>query len=133
MYSLMPSMITGIAQLDAEHQDLVSAINRIHEAEQSGSTPEVLNRLGEFRDHLAGHFKHEETYLTLHRYPGRDAHMKHHAETLVSLDRIVEELSSSLIELGGIAAECFTDLLGAILTMDMRFLNWQAELRRRAD
>lgn len=132
MFSLLPSMLTGIAHMDAEHHDLVGAINRIHEAEKRGSGPDVLKRLAEFRDHLAGHFEHEESYLALQQYPARDAHAKHHAESLVALDRMIEELSEGGIELGDIAAGCFSELLGAILMMDMRFLNWQAEMERRA-
>ena len=132
MYSLISSMLTGITQLDVEHHELVSAINRVHEAELRGSVPDTVKRLAEFKEHLAGHFEHEEGYFTLHRYPALDAHAKHHAETLVALERIIEDLSAGAIELGEIAAECFNELLDTILMMDMRFLNWLAERERLA-
>lgn len=132
MYSLLPTMLTGIAQLDAEHHELVSTINGVHESELRGSVTDTLKQLVEFKEHLAGHFEHEEGYLTLHRYPARDAHAKHHAETLVALERIIDDLDAGVIDLGNIAAECFNELLGTILMMDMRFLNWQAEQERLA-
>jgi hemerythrin-like metal-binding protein len=125
-------MLTGIAQLDAEHQDLVTVINGIREAEQQGALHDVMRRLAFFKDELAGHFRHEETYLDLLRYPAREAHAKHHAETLTALERMAEELGEGLIELGDIAASCFNELLGTVLIMDMRFLNWHREQKRRA-
>jgi hemerythrin len=81
---------------------------------------------------LADHFRHEEEYLQLLGYPARDAHGKHHAETLTALDRIAEEIRDGVIEPGEIAGECFNELLGTVLTMDMRFLNWHAEQKSRA-
>ena len=132
MYALTPAMLTGVAHLDAEHQDLVTAINRIAGAEARHDLGEVLAHLKRFRDELAGHFRHEETYLGLLAYPARDAHAKHHAETLTAIERIAEELADSAIELGGIAAECFEELLGTVLLMDMRFLDWNREKKRVA-
>lgn len=132
MYSLTPSMLTGISQLDAEHQDLVLAINLIEEAEHRRAVPDLIKRLIAFKDEMALHFRHEETYLDLLRYPARDAHAKHHAETLTALARIAEELDDGRLEPGDIAAECFNELLGTVLMMDMRFLNWHSEQKRRA-
>ena len=132
MYALTPSMLTGVTQLDAEHQDLVTVINRIASAEERHDSSEVLTHLRHFRDELAGHFRHEEEYLGLLSYPARDAHAKHHAETISALERIADELADSVIDLGGIAAECFYELLGTVLTMDMRFLDWHQEKKRAA-
>lgn len=132
MYSLTPSMQTGIAQLDAEHQDLVMAINRIEEAERHGATPGVIMQLREFKEHLTEHFDSEERYLRMLHYPDADAHAKHHAETVTALDRMLQSVLDGEIEIGEIARECFHELLGTVITVDMRFLNWHAEHKRQA-
>ncbi len=127
MYALTPSLMTGVEQIDAEHQDLVMAINRIGAAEQEGSLPDTLQRLGEFRDLIKEHFESEERYLLLVKYPGASAHAKHHAETVELLTRLEDDLQSERLVLGDAASQCFYELLGAVLTMDMRVLNWLAD------
>jgi hemerythrin-like metal-binding protein len=133
MFNLTPSMMTGIAQVDNDHHDLVAAINLIKAAEQEASIPDILKRLKEFRDHLAGHFKAEEHYLRMLRYPGADAHAGHHGEILAGLDRLLDGVIAGALEPGEIASQCFYDLMGAVVTMDHRFLNWHQEHKRRAE
>lgn len=125
-YSLLPSMQTGVAQLDAEHQDLVGAINRIDEAERGGDLISIVSSLNLFRNELAGHFANEEHYLRVMQFPGCDGHISHHTEVVAALDRMREAIGRKS---GGVAALCFTELLATVVTMDMHFLNW-LETRR---
>lgn len=132
MYSLTPAMMTGIDPLDLEHQDLVKTINQIHAAEIGLDKEAVRTWLTKFKTDLVAHFEAEEAYLETLAYPAREAHAKHHADTVTALDRIAATLHSDATVTGGIAAQCFDGLLQAVLTMDMRFLNWQAERAYRA-
>lgn len=129
-YSLLPSMQTGVAQLDAEHQDLVGAINRIDEAERGGDLVSIVLSLNAFRNELAGHFANEEHYLRVMQFPGCDGHVSHHTEVVAELDRLREAVGRKN---GNVAALCFTELLTAVVTMDMHFLNWLETRRSRKD
>ncbi|MBI2256634.1 MAG: hemerythrin family protein [Proteobacteria bacterium] len=129
MYSLLPSMQTGISHIDSEHQDLVAAINRIEAAALSQDAPAVLACLDAFRTELTGHFLNEERYLRMMQYPACDSHSHHHAEVVASIDQLRRGVSAGGVDLANVAPECFTDLLGAVVTMDMRFLNWLEDQR----
>ncbi|WP_374312885.1 bacteriohemerythrin [Dongia sp.] len=120
-FVLLPSMRTGVDSLDAEHQDLVSAINRIGVAEQDGDQGALLVSLHAFRSELADHFANEEHYLRMLKYPESDAHVRHHSNVIIALDSLRENLG---ITPAGIAARCYTELLTAVVTKDMEFLNW---------
>ncbi|MBL8707694.1 MAG: hemerythrin domain-containing protein [Rhodospirillaceae bacterium] len=127
MYALSEAMLTGVPQLDGEHQDLVLCINRLEDAERNGDLAEVLRLLAIFKSGLAEHFAREEAYLGLISFPRLDAHAKHHSETIVALERMVEELQAGASILGEIAAQCFNELLQAVLLMDMQVINWRAD------
>lgn len=132
MYKLQPSMMTGVAQIDAEHLDLVTAINQIGAAGQEKASPDVIRRLGAFRDDVVRHFENEERYLRIVRYPAADSHAKHHAEIIAALDRLVEGLQDGALTPRQVAEECFHELIGAVIVMDMRFRDWHAEATREA-
>lgn len=131
MYNLIPSMMTGIAQVDDDHHDLVAAINLIENAEKEASLPDVLKLLRDFRNHLATHFTSEELYLRMLKYPGIRTHAEHHSEIITGLDRMQEDVVAGTLVLGDIAAQCFHELMNAVITMDLRFLNWYEENKRR--
>jgi hemerythrin-like metal-binding protein len=129
MYSLLPSMQTGISHVDSEHRDLVVAINHIEAAAESGDISTVLTHLDAFQQKLAGHFSNEEKSLREMQYPACDSHANHHSEVIASIDQLKRGVSEGSVELEQIAPQCFTDLLGAVVTMDMRFLNWLEDRR----
>ncbi|TDQ80570.1 hemerythrin-like metal-binding protein [Dongia mobilis] len=132
MYTLTPAMLTGIAQLDAEHHDLVAAINQLRAAEADGTASDCGKQLRRFRDLLATHFESEEIYLRLLNYPWAGHHADHHGSILTMLDQLQEALLGGERQPGGIAEECYSELLGTVLTMDLRFLNWHQELQSRS-
>lgn len=127
MFALTEAMLTGLPQLDGEHQDLVLCINRLEDAERNGDLAEVLRLLAVFKSGLADHFDREEAYLGLIRFPRMDNHAKHHAETIVALERIIEDVRAGMRALGDVAAHCFNELLQAVLLMDMQVINWRAD------
>nr|WP_298690000.1 hemerythrin family protein [uncultured Dongia sp.] len=131
MYALTEAMLTGVARLDSEHQDLVTVINRIDAAEQNGDAPEVVVQLTAFKDALFRHFRSEEDYLDMESYPRKHAHESHHTGTIKTLEEMTDKVRSDPATLGKIAVNCFTELLRNVLLMDMEFLNWRAEQDRR--
>jgi hemerythrin-like metal-binding protein len=117
-------MLTGVPTIDAEHQDLVAAINRLEQAEKAGDLQEVIVRLKSLRDDLALHFASEERYLRMVRFPASDEHAQHHAETLSAIDQLLGQVASSSVVSGTLAEECYHNFLSILLTRDMRFVNW---------
>ena len=74
----------GIAQLDAEHREMVRLLNLLIQhsqsvAEYSNAEPtECLQRLTALMDELRHHFAREERFLDAIGYPGIDNHQREH-------------------------------------------------------
>lgn len=126
-FQFSESLRTGIEALDADHRALIDDINRIEAAEQNLDAPALMKMMSEFRASLAGHFREEENQLRSVGYPRRDAHSRHHAETLVTLDRLIRDMEAGQPIDGGVANACFHEVVSAVLLQDMRFLNWLAD------
>ena len=124
-------MLTGVPTLDTEHQDLVAAINRLEQAEETGDLQEVIVHLKSFRDDLALHFASEERYLRMVRFPASDEHALHHAETLSAIDQLLGQVASSSVVSGTVAEECYHNFLTILLTRDMSFINWLHDHAKR--
>lgn len=72
---------TGIAQCDAEHQELVKRINALYEAIRSKETEQAVPETIEaIISYTIEHFDHEEELLKTQEYPDLEEHLKEHAE-----------------------------------------------------
>lgn len=127
MFALTESLLTGVAVLDGEHEALVASLNCLAEAERRGDRAEAIRELRRFHAELVRHFEGEERHLERIGFPGRLAHVEHHAEVAATIDRVIGELASGSRDPGGIATECYGKLLRAVLLMDMQVVNWQAD------
>ena len=88
---------TGNAQIDAEHQQLIQATNRLLEACAAGKGQQELQATMDFlREYTITHFLHEETLQLDHNYPGYPSHKRLH-ETFL---KTVEDLSVRLYAQG---------------------------------
>lgn len=73
------SLATGIASIDAQHQQLVSYLNELYDAMNARKGTEVTGRiLGQLVDYTARHFAHEEQFFATTGYPDSAAHIKEH-------------------------------------------------------
>lgn len=131
MFTLMASMLTGNAQIDAEHRELVEIINALAEAERHPRGGDVMAALERFREELEGHFRREEAHLESIRFPGRAAHAAQHADTLRRLQQIREDCAAQIEQPRGAATTCFDELLRAVLKQDLEVANWEAERKVR--
>lgn len=131
MFTLMASMLTGNAEIDAEHRELVEIINALAEAERHHRSGDVMAALGRFREELESHFRREEAHLESIRFPGRDAHAAHHAKTLRRLQEIEADFAAQPERPQDNATICFDELLRAVLKQDLEVINWQADRKAR--
>jgi hemerythrin-like metal-binding protein len=76
-----PKLILGIDEIDEQHKELVSLINRLHKAMKlkkgSQKSGEILKELA---DYTVYHFGHEETLFEKYGYPEKTDHVKIHKE-----------------------------------------------------
>jgi hemerythrin len=69
-----------VAEIDKQHQTLVSMINELSDAMKQGKGKDALAKiLNGLISYTATHFKTEEKYFDLHKYPGTVIHKKEHA------------------------------------------------------
>lgn len=73
------NFLTGIADIDAQHQELIGIINRLHDAVQSGSEMKaniaILEHLAEYAQR---HFDREEALMESADFPGLNDHKAQH-------------------------------------------------------
>jgi len=86
----------GIAEVDHEHQELITLINALHAASQSGGKAAIADFLGELHSSIAAHFALEEKLMRGQRYPGFTEHKKDHEQLLDEIREIMDQA-----ELGG--------------------------------
>jgi hemerythrin-like metal-binding protein len=127
MFALMASMTTGIPEIDAEHSDLVSIINRIAEAERHRRAADALAALEHFHQELRSHFRREEAYFATVSFPDTAAHAQHHAAVLARLREIITDFDAHTARPGGTATTCFDELLRTVLLQDIQVINWLAD------
>jgi len=73
----------GIESLDHEHRTLVSVLEEIYDAFESGVPAiEVSDLFGGLYDKVSAHFALEERFMVEHKYPLYEAHKADHTRLL---------------------------------------------------
>lgn len=73
------SFSTGIASIDAQHQQLVGFVNELYDAMTKNQGNEVTKRvLNNLVDYTVRHFAHEEQLFARTGYPESKAHIAEH-------------------------------------------------------
>lgn len=124
LIELTEDMRVGVAEIDAEHQKLADAVNRLYAGLRSGDGRE---KLGELFDKLivmtVTHFVHEERLFAKTNYPDRDAHTSEHADLkrwiVDAHDRFLAGSSDALTD--EFAVELKNWLVDHIMQMDRKY------------
>jgi hemerythrin-like metal-binding protein len=75
-----PSLATGIARVDREHEELLEGIRDFEKAVQQGSGHRKVDEIvGLLVRHAEDHFTLEESYMAHIKYPHLPAHREDHA------------------------------------------------------
>lgn len=73
------NLSVGVAEIDAEHKNLVSYVNRLSQALTVGSAPKTMEEiLTGLVSYTQVHFRHEEELMSKFQYPAYAAHKKEH-------------------------------------------------------
>lgn len=98
----------GVEEMNAEHRDILDAMNAIHDAHAAGVRGEKINalvkRLG---DICVSHFRDEEALMQRIGYPGLEGHQYMHKKLLARYGDLAGEIASA----GGAANEDFFTFL----------------------
>jgi hemerythrin len=73
-----PALAVGVAEIDAQHQELFWRAERLIAALRAGSRGEVLPLLAYLDEYAAVHFEAEERLMKAVAFPGREAHAAVH-------------------------------------------------------
>ena len=75
------SLSVNVAQIDKQHQKLISMINELNDAMKQGKGKEAMSKiLNGLVAYTATHFKTEEDYFAKFGYPETIKHKKEHAD-----------------------------------------------------
>ncbi len=83
-------MSTGVASVDAQHQELIRMLNRLHSACALGKGKEELGGMVDFlAEYAQTHFKHEEGIMEEHQCPARAKNKMAHQNFLQEFTRML--------------------------------------------
>ncbi len=85
----------GVAEIDAQHRELFSRVERLSEASLRGDASRVGPLLAFLRDYVAVHFEAEERLMLEHRYPGYRLHKAQHDRFASDLRALEAELATT--------------------------------------
>lgn len=92
-YKWSNDLQTGNLQIDAEHKELIKAINGLLEACSGGNgRGEVENTVKFLISYTRIHFKHEEELQKKYNYPGYINHKNLHSEFIKTVENIKMKL-----------------------------------------
>ena len=117
---------TGIPEVDTQHKELATLLNRLYEAVISGaSEDELIGLLETLAHHTRRHFDFEEAYMDEHGTPGIEGHKRAHRNLLADMGAVIEDAKAGrLRDLDGLVENYLKFwLLDHILRMDMRLVS----------
>ena len=93
-----PEMSVGIGDIDVQHRKMVRKINEISEAIDAGkSKDEIIEAIKFFEVYSEEHFKTEEGFMNLYRYPELPGHQKEHRQILTDMAKVREKFNEDKI------------------------------------
>ncbi|ABC80351.1 bacteriohemerythrin [Anaeromyxobacter dehalogenans] len=75
----------GVPELDAEHEEMFTRMDRLHDAILSGERAEVSRMIEYLREHAVRHLAAEETLMLAIGYPDRERHLREHEAFLATV------------------------------------------------
>lgn len=94
-YKWSDSLVTGNAQIDTEHKELLKSINDLLDACSKGKgKTEVEKTVNFLSSYTKTHFGHEEVLQKKYNYPDYINHKKFHKQFIEIVDNIQKKLIS---------------------------------------
>ncbi|HTN50785.1 MAG TPA: hemerythrin family protein [Anaeromyxobacter sp.] len=90
-FELDQALLTGDPQIDAQHRELFSRVDRLLHASRERRREEVARLIDYLGDYVVSHFAAEERIMEASRYPGLEAHRLEHRRFLEELGALRRE------------------------------------------
>ena len=111
------SLDVGVDAMNLEHQEILTAMNRVYDAAAQGQAGEAVNalvaRLGQV---CVRHFADEERFMETVAYPDRDRHKQLHTRLLAQY----QEHAQAIRQAGGHPTDAFFQFLKFWLTSHIK-------------
>lgn len=119
----------GLPDVDAEHQSLIGAINRLHrELVVGAAIPRVTGAIGDIHAAIASHFALEEKEMTALQYEAYVAHKTDHERLLDELLDILDEVvATGRYDPATLSARLSAWFVEHFRTHDARLHRWLVE------
>jgi hemerythrin len=78
-FSLTPDLITGVAEIDAQHRALLALANQVLDTPDEASPATFLRAVSFLARYIVDHFAAEEAVMAQAGYPGARFHLEFHA------------------------------------------------------
>ena len=90
------SLDIGVEEMNAEHQEILSLMNRVFDAHEAGQTgAPILAAIDELAKVCVAHFKDEENYMEQIGFKELPQHKKIHERLLTKLSLHAEEIKAA--------------------------------------
>ena len=123
-YTFTPDLQTGNAVIDAEHKELIAAINGLLEACAQGKGRQTLATTTKFLyDYTAKHFDHEEKLQRESRFPDYLSHKRSHDDfkkTVLELSKEIERDGATISMVGKVNSNVGAWLMNHIKVQDVK-------------
>lgn len=117
------SFSVKVAEIDQQHQKLVSMINELNDAMKQGKGKDVLGKIvNGLISYTATHFNTEEKYFDRFGYPETDSHKKEHAAFVKKVSEFKDGFEKGKLGLSIELMNFLSDWLkNHIKVMDMKY------------
>ena len=121
-----PTLATGIASMDEEHQGLFDLVNELQETQKADMPREsvawIIDRL---KNYALVHFMHEETLMERIDFPETEAHREMHRTFVLQVLDLEDRLTQGERNLVATLLDFLKGWLVAhISEQDMRYVGW---------
>ena len=123
-YTFTPDLQTGNAIIDAEHKELIAAINGLLEACAQGKGRQTLAATTRFLyDYTTKHFDHEEKLQRDSKFPDYVSHKKSHDDfkkAVLELSREIDQDGATIAMVGKVNSSVGAWLMNHIKVQDVK-------------
>ncbi len=117
------SFSVKVAEIDKQHQKLISMINELNDAMKQGKGNDVLGKIiNELINYTVFHFSTEEKYFDQFGYPGKASHKNEHAAFVKKVSEFKDKFEKAEVGLSIEVMNFLKDWLkNHIKVIDMKY------------
>ncbi len=126
LFEWTPNFSVGVREIDEQHKTLVNTINKLFRALKDGVAFMELNAIvSDLTEYTKVHFRNEEKYFNLFKYPDAASHIAEHQMFIEKVSGFHEDLKARKISLSFDVMDFLKSwLINHILISDKAYTEW---------